>query len=1023
MEERDFIDFKFGDHWASEFNLVAVSSGDRYSPPVFGSVNPNTTTVAGKVGVYKWKSQVGEKVFNINIAFDKLNGQILNEIKEWLNPFKIDKLIFKEEPYKFYWASLNSAPELNFLPFLEETKIVNGIEFKEGVYKGEFNIQFICADNYGYSEWQSFDENFDYKLNSVNLDEDTVILKNTMDSEIHFNIQGNSTQEVKTGKNIFRLKTATRELNGITFTNNGDESFNLVGSNPDSSVSFELGSIYPPTLLTKGKTYYLYSNYPHNPNTFNVYIAIKNTQGEQMQYPINRVFTIPESEYDISYAVVSAYIASGQTVNYTNAKIMLVESNVIDTDYEAWGPAKPTIENASDIKAVGDDINLCDEQFRQGNFQTLVNTLRVFTTQNYQVKAGKTYTFLTDLDCSIYQYSIGLSNVEFPAPDISNLYYDSGWVKNSRITFTSEQEGYFGISIMRQNSAAIVPEDINDYHFKLVEGISNSEYSPYGMGSVSVETCNKNVLNGVINNASHRGITSNSDNSNLIINGTSTGASSIDGSKFRLKAGTYTMCLKYVTGTINDLIYVRFRIANENTSIRTIAINASNYTEDKTTTFTLEEDMEVVLNTYTQVTGIVVNNLTYKIQIVKGSTADYDFVPHQSEKYIIQTQKPFRAIGDYKDRFVNIDDKWFESHVIERYIFNGTEDFNKSTSTTEIDRYTVTINDLFFVYDTTGSNLMSNHFIGGQNSVGRIWQNGKILAFEYAEYNTTTLEEFKAWLTELYNAGTPVYVDYVLAEPELIECTPEQSKALNTSCYSYPGTTIVNLINDTMPVVSITYVPQQNIYVDFVVSSSNLLNDSSFYYSNDIYKKSYFDEESGNPSTSGISNDRPVYLYNAGTTDANLNLTFDLILPAEDSPLVISIYKAKLSNGSWSIEESPYSQISIEYFTNYKPFVDIFDGDLDNWQIEINSDLCEVYIKHKTDETKIISLNKFNTNQSFLTLANCNFVDYMKPFPTSKLDVNGSAIENTIFNKIIVESAVQNYRLKNANVEWRHTYL
>ena len=124
MEDRDFIDFKFGDHWASDFNLLAVSSGDRYSPPVYGSVNPNTATIAGKVGVYKWKTQVNEKVFNIKIAFDNINGQILNQIKEWLNPFKIDKLVFKEEPYKYYWVALNTEPKLDFLPFLEETKVV-----------------------------------------------------------------------------------------------------------------------------------------------------------------------------------------------------------------------------------------------------------------------------------------------------------------------------------------------------------------------------------------------------------------------------------------------------------------------------------------------------------------------------------------------------------------------------------------------------------------------------------------------------------------------------------------------------------------------------------------------------------------------------------------------------------------------------------------------------------------------------------------------------------------------------------
>ena len=59
---RDFIDLKFGEHWASDFNLVVVSVGDRYTPPVYGDVNANTSTVAGKKGVYKWKTQIN--IFN-----------------------------------------------------------------------------------------------------------------------------------------------------------------------------------------------------------------------------------------------------------------------------------------------------------------------------------------------------------------------------------------------------------------------------------------------------------------------------------------------------------------------------------------------------------------------------------------------------------------------------------------------------------------------------------------------------------------------------------------------------------------------------------------------------------------------------------------------------------------------------------------------------------------------------------------------------------------------------------------------
>ena len=207
-----------------------------------------------------------------------------------------------------------------------------------------------------------------------------------------------------------------------------------------------------------------------------------------------------------------------------------------------------------------------------------------------------------------------------------------------------------------------------------------------------------------------------------------------------------------------------------------------------------------------------------------------------------------------------------------------------------------------------------------------------------------------------------------------------------------------------------------------MVNCSNLLNDSSFYHENNIYKKSYFDIDTGDAAKSGISTNRPVYLYNAGTSRANLNLIFDLIIPAENSPLIIKTESCKLTdNGIQILNEE--SLISISNFANFKPFLDIYDDNLDNWQIEIDSELCEVYVKHKIDKTKIISLNKFNDEQSFLSLANCKFVDYLKPFPTSITAISNSAIENTIFNKLSVASSAQNYRLKNVYVDWKHTYI
>ena len=195
--QNDYIDFKFGDHWASEFNLLAVSSSDRYTPPVYGSVNPNIATIMGKKGVYKWKTQVNEKIFNINIAFDSVTIAQLNQIKQWLQPNKIQKLIFSEEPYKYYWAALNAEIDFSHLPFVEGEKQVGERTIIEGVYKGEMVISFVCIDNDGYSTEGTF-EGLEAENPSNTIKGNNFVLTDADNDYIEdLKIEGKSEQETK----------------------------------------------------------------------------------------------------------------------------------------------------------------------------------------------------------------------------------------------------------------------------------------------------------------------------------------------------------------------------------------------------------------------------------------------------------------------------------------------------------------------------------------------------------------------------------------------------------------------------------------------------------------------------------------------------------------------------------------------------------------------------------------------------------------------------------------------------------
>lgn len=65
-----------------------------------------------------------------------------------------------------------------------------------------------------------------------------------------------------------------------------------------------------------------------------------------------------------------------------------------------------------------------------------------------------------------------------------------------------------------------------------------------------------------------------------------------------------------------------------------------------------------------------------------------------------------------------------------------------------------------------------------------------------------TIDDFKTWLSERYNIGTPVIAYCVLATPELIPCTEEQESILN-SFYTYKG--ITNISVDGIGTLKVNY--------------------------------------------------------------------------------------------------------------------------------------------------------------------------------------------------------------------------
>ena len=196
------------------------------------------------------------------------------------------------------------------------------------------------------------------------------------------------------------------------------------------------------------------------------------------------------------------------------------------------------------------------------------------------------------------------------------------------------------------------------------------------------------------------------------------------------------------------------------------------------------------------------------IQIEEGSIAT-EFEEHKSQTYSIPTQQPMRSVGDIRDTFIEKDGKRYERHYIYRKIFDGTETFTTYTD----NNINIFCSSTDIIQSIDYSKVYSSHFVSSNSYASLVDSYGKVAIRSsgkriYFTVNFTTLDDFKSWLTSQYNAGTPVYVDYISETPLDIECTEEQNTILNQiekEVKTYKGTTHIYSTDEISPVIDVTY--------------------------------------------------------------------------------------------------------------------------------------------------------------------------------------------------------------------------
>ena len=622
-------------------------------------------------------------------------------------------------------------------------------------------------------------------------------------------IGGNSKQETREGYNLLNfIKNAfkTQTINGLTIRNNEDGSFTLNGTTTDivsvclseRMKNLEAG-IYNVSKNSSGNVSASYRNILYGNNAGKA-IELCNFDSNEEQ-----LITLTK-DYEQYYFWL--YIVTGITFNNYTIKPMLTKG-IEKKPYEQYG-TMPSPEYPSEVECCGDNINIFEataESFTYNNaylnYNNEQNEYHILSSQIWfrntinNLELNETYTISFDAKISNSGTSSAeikrLFRIDKPSDGTPLKYFDNNILleneyKRYSLTFTAI-ETFLWATIRNTDEIEAYIKDI-----KITKGTSDT-YSKFGQGNISFEMCNKNLAK----------------TSKVGQHGTPI-------IKFSEKyTGPLTIAMKPISG--NTQLNYRFFYA-DGTAGGDNSVTLVNTENNKWYCISLNVKNVIGVGTYNVVRQGYTNRTLEKQFIAKGQysiQSDKDYIEHKSQTYTIPVQKPLRKIDTYKDTFIRKNGKRYERHFIYRRIFNGTEDWSYNSSI-KVFLYNDTSSPIaksFMNLDVPQPVCASHYTIASWNSYSNKNNNASVLSYVwvYTAYRIrddrfTTVEEFKVWLQQQYNAGTPVYFDYILSEPEDIECTAEQTEILDkieNEAKTYKGVTHIYSTDKISPIFEGTY--------------------------------------------------------------------------------------------------------------------------------------------------------------------------------------------------------------------------
>lgn len=142
VDKSGYLGFTYNGKHSSEFNIIRVSDGSRFNQNLLPTIQDKTIQVPGAAGKIFQRADYDTRVFSIQIAYDNMSEQDMQNMRTWLGDKKIHKLVFDELPYKTWYAKVTGTASMKWLPFKEGKN--------NRLYKGEGTVQFTCYDPFAH---------------------------------------------------------------------------------------------------------------------------------------------------------------------------------------------------------------------------------------------------------------------------------------------------------------------------------------------------------------------------------------------------------------------------------------------------------------------------------------------------------------------------------------------------------------------------------------------------------------------------------------------------------------------------------------------------------------------------------------------------------------------------------------------------------------------------------------------------------------------------------------------------------